>query len=346
MRDKFSKKYIYIFVGVIVAIVFQLNTRPVNAANDCLLIGMCNTANFGETNGCGPLEMCESNGTGFGTCVYNPTACVTCPGLLNSTCTDGVCLGGLEQCGTDGGCDAGFKCALQQAPDKTGVGYACESDLSCSTATCTTVGECCPSLGEICGPSKTCITASCGQCGNPACGTCTHDGQCGSDSTSTDCGDGEVCSSGFCSSEPVLLDAFGCNSTYVSCTPGLCGSTDPAAECPDKTICGPTGTACITPPCGTCGYTCDSLVYDGPKMRPEDLITGLYKILYPSTIVLATYYLSTALYALMTSAGNPQKKLMATDRLVKVVTGSIFAIASLVFLRIILNTLVIAMPVF
>lgn len=190
---------------------------------------------------------------------------------------------------------------------------------------------------------------------------------------STDCQPDEVCYAssmalkiGVCTKVPACACAY----PGQSCTPGVLNCCSGAADCQTSISgqtkcvggstgwCDPTsiatnqcdstckdGGTCIEYPPGSNQGVCSCLVpdmnltYDGPKVNIDEAIPIIYKILFPTSIILGTYFIASGLYMLMTSTGDPRKKQFAVEKLTRAIAGSVVSIGSLVLIRLILTTL-------
>ncbi|HLB51502.1 MAG TPA: pilin [Patescibacteria group bacterium] len=79
--------------------------------------------------------------------------------------------------------------------------------------------------------------------------------------------------------------------------------------------------------------------YTGPILNLEQIVTVLYRILFPIGVAFGAFMVIKAGYTIMTSEGEPAKVTEAKEDLTAAVVGLLFVLLSAVILRVIISSL-------
>ncbi|OGC45803.1 hypothetical protein A3F07_01195 [candidate division WWE3 bacterium RIFCSPHIGHO2_12_FULL_38_15] len=246
---------------------------------------------------------------------------------------------------------------LQRAqcnPERNANGVECDTGAECKSFYCD------PSNGICaCIPDGTNVEAVGGSCGDCCSGSCTTGTRFCKTRAAGECANiGEDCSSAW--GKPCCITgSVECKYRYSA--PGgslcerktsgsckswgnICGGAADSSCCPDGSG-NPVNCVATTGGRYQCGgdtfdWGIPPLIeYTGPILNLEQIVTVLYRILFPIGVAFGAFMVIKAGYTIMTSEGEPAKVTEAKEDLTAAVVGLLFVLLSAVILRVIISSL-------
>lgn len=126
------------------------------------------------------------------------------------------------------------------------------------------------------------------------------------------------------------------------CVDGSCVPPD-NGECEGTECCRAPGYVCngqgdcVPDTTGRCVPTVQVAPYTGPPIEFSELLSSIYRLLYPVTLFIGAFLIGKSGYKLMTSEGDPRKVKEGQEELTSAILGSFFILLSVVILRVIIS---------